>query len=398
MQTTIRDKVFYFVLLIIGAVFIVLKTIRGFSDTEEHGGLWNYIQLFYIGIGTLILLSKEKNYRSLNCIKLYIIFFLYVWLCALFPFLYSRMLINQVFNVLTVPYGIMVLLVYFTIGYRNNIKQFPFILIICYLVISFILFTAMRLYRVDEGEQGAIADVYYIVGLLPLILLYMPQRYKMIPFLIAFMCVVMTGKRAAFIAMSLILLIYFFLPYSKKGKRINLFLRIIVLSIVLVITYYVVMRLVGRFHLNIFDRLENMESDGGSGRMNRWERIAGILGSDTSFLQLLFGHGTGSVKAAVGGHAHNDFFEFFFDYGFVSMVLYILFFISIFREGLKMYRHNYPYAREFMCSVAVAFCLAMFSFYAIDCTHITSSSICLGLLLSDWQKYKENGYLQIKPD
>ena len=390
-----RERVYLFLFLFIAAVFVVLKMIRGFSGSEEQGGIWNIIQALFVGVGVLVWFSKENSYRSINCIRIYLAFSLYLWFLAIFPFIYSRMGIVDIYKFITIPYGIMVLLTYYWVGYHANIKQFPAILWIAFVGISIILFVAMRSFRVGEGDQGALADIYYIVTLLPLILLYTPQRYKLVPFLIAFVCVVMTGKRGAFVAMTLILIIYFFLPYSKNRKKTNPIVRIIVFATVLAVTYFAIMRFVGRYNLNIFDRLDRIEEDGGSGRLNRWETILVILSND-SFLPLLFGHGSGSLKSVLGGHAHNDFLEFFFDYGIFAVIMYILFFISLFREGFKMYRYKYPYAREFMCSVVIAFCMALFSFYAIASTHITTSSICFGLLLSDWNKFKSNGYQRLE--
>ena len=108
---------------------------------------------------------------------------------------------------------------------------------------------------------------------------------------------------------------------------------------------------------------------------------------------MLFGNGNGSIGELVGGHAHNDFLEFLYEYGLFAFVLYVVFYILLIKETIKMYKHGYVYAKEFTCSVVVALCMSMFSFYAIDCTHITSSSICQGLILADWYKFKMNGYL-----
>ena len=113
-----------------------------------------------------------------------------------------------------------------------------------------------------------------------------------------------------------------------------------------------------------------------------------LIGNESSVIELLFGHGSGSVVNTVGGHAHNDFLEFLFDYGLFAFVLYVMFYVFLIKESIKMYKQGYPYAREFMCSVSVALGMSMFSFYAVDCTHITPSSICFGLLLADWYKYK----------
>lgn len=390
---------FYFIFLLLAAAFLIMKMLRGFSGSEEAGGIWNIIQLLYIASGVFVLFSKERTFKSFRCVRLYLVFFIYIWFLSLFSFLYSSMTVSQIFNFVTVPYGVLVLVLYYSLGQKVDIKQYWWLLMVTFYVITAILFFAMRNFRLLSGDQGALADVYYVVTLLPLVLLYTPKRFKLIPLIVAFIVVAMTGKRGAFIAMGLIMVIYFLIPYAENGqkrKTANPIVRLIVFAVVFVLLWFVINKAVGLFNLNIFDRLDTMEEDGGSGRMSRWTLLLNLLGNETSVLELLVGHGTGAVVRTIGGHAHNDMLEFFYDYGIFAFLLYILFFVSIIREGVRMYRRKYPYAREFMCSVGIALCMSLYSFYAIDCTHITASSICFGLILADWYKFKNIDNEQIE--
>lgn len=383
-----QENFIYLIMMLLAAVFVILKMIRGFSATEETGGLWNLIQVLFIGIGCIYLASKGSDYRHLKCLRIYTVFFLYVWFLSLFPFLFGPKTMRSVFGFLTVPYGLMVMITFFSIAKKVPIKKYSEVLLIGFFIISAILFVAMRSFRLQMGIQGALADVYYIVGLLPLVMLYLPRRFSIIPFLVALVCVAMTGKRGAFVALGLIFIVYYFIPFNRGKKNVFLIWRILLLSIVIVLSYYVLMRFIGQYNLGILDRLDTMEEDGGSGRVVRWSKLLSMVYLDTNLFQLLFGHGNGYVYSEVGGHAHNDFLEFLCDYGLFAFVLYIVFFASMFREGVRMYKKKYIYAREFMCSMMVSICMALFSFYAIDCTHITCCSICQGLILADWYKFK----------
>ena len=385
----------YLIYLFLAAVFLVMKMIRGFSGSEETGGIWNIIQLIFVASGVFVLFSKERTYNTFLCVRLYLVFFLYIWFLSLFPFLFGRMDVSHIFNFATVPYGGMVLLSFYYVGRKAEIKHHWWVLMATFYVISAILFTAMRSFRMYLGDQGALADVYYVVTLLPLVMLYTPKKLKLLPFLIAFVVVAMTGKRGAFVALLLIMVVYFLLPYSEKGQkslRGSLVVRLIVFAAVFILLWYVLNKAVGLYNLNIFDRLDKMDEDGGSGRVDRWRLLLSLFGSESSVFQLLFGHGSGAVVKMIGGHAHNDFLEFYYNYGIFAALLYVVFFILLIREGIKMYRRKYTYAREFMCSIIIALCMSFFSFYAIDCTHITASSICFGLILADWYKFKFSEY------
>ncbi len=389
----------YFIFLLLAAAFIIMKMLRGFSGSEEAGGIWNIIQLLYVASGVIVLFSKERTFKSFRCVRLYMFFFLYIWFLSLFPFLYSTMTVPQIFNFVTVPYGVFVLILYYSVGQEVDIKHYWWVLMVAFYIITAILFFAMRSFRLLSGDQGALADVYYVVTLLPLVLLYTPKRLKLIPFVVAVIVVAMTGKRGAFVAMGIMMVIYFLIPYAENGKNrktSNPIVRLIVFAVTLALFWVVINKVVGRFNLNIFERLDQMEEDGGSGRMSRWIMLMSLFDNESSVLELLFGHGSGAVVRQVGGHAHNDFLEFFYDYGLFAGLFYVAFFISIVIEGVKMYKRRYPYAREFMCSVAIALCMSLFSFYAIDCTHITASSICFGLILADWYKFKSKTHEQFE--
>lgn len=397
MRIKYQRNIKYLLLLLLAAVLVLLKVWRGLLyQTEQQGGIWNVIQVFLVGTGVLCLFSKSKTFMSLQCIKTYVLFSLYIWFLSLFSFLGGIIDINRIFRFLVIPYGVMSLLTFYTVGYKANIRQYPWVLGITFLVLFYWMFTkwsAFNLAIIDSN--GAIADVYYLVGLLPIALLYTPQKLKIVPFLLAFIVVVMSSKRGALVAMVLMLIVYFFFTGSKSnGKRSNIVIRVIVFSFAMVLVYYVVMRMVGQYDLNIFERMEKLEDDGGSGRAERWSAILNAFSVDSSMIQMLFGHGDGAVIKIVGGHAHNDFLEFLYDYGLFAFFLYVAFYVFLIIEVLRMYKRKYVYAREFACSVIVALCMSMFSFYAVDCTHITSSSICQGLILADWYKYKTNEYSQ----
>ncbi len=381
----------YLLLLLLVSALILLKTWRGLLlQTEQEGGVWNVIQVFLVGTGVICLLSKSKPFLSFPFIKVYIAFFLYIWFFSAIWYFSDYSSINRLFRFIVVPYGLMSLLTVFTVGLKGNIRQYVWVLLATYLILFYIMFTKWSSYNLSIiDSNGAVADVYYLIGLLPIVLLYIPQKYKIIPFLLAFIVAVMSSKRGALIATIVMLIVYFLIGTGKSGEKRNIILRVFAVAAALVVAYIVVMYFVERYNLSIFDRIEKLEDDGGSGRSDRWALIIHDYTSNTNILNLLFGNGTGSVIDLTGGHAHNDFLEFLYEYGIVAFILYILFDLLLIKETIRMYRKRYIYAKEFACSVSVAICMSLFSFYAVDCTHITSCSICQGLILADWYKFKK---------
>lgn len=390
MKIAKSNRLLYIGILVSFAVFLILKTLRGVTATEEEGGLWNVIQLFYVCFGIYVLISKENSYKNFPMVKYYIGFMFLAWGLSFFTFVFIPHLnISHLFYFLTVPYGVLCLLTFYFVGLRCDIRKYPIILYVAFVAISYLLYISLKKFYIMPGLlKGKVADAYYVVGLLPIIFIYTPKKLRILPFLVACAVVMMSGKRAGFLALGTILLFYF-IP-NDSDKRRSLFFRLVIIGVVMAAAFFVVTKLTGTFDLNMFDRLENMEEDGGSGRVDRWTKINNALGQETKFYTYFVGHGYGAVNKLVGGHAHNDFLEFFYNYGLIVFILYVLFFVSTIKECIKMYKAKFTYAKEFSVAVIVSFYLAMFSYYAISCEHITCCSACFGLILAEWYKFKYN--------
>ena len=234
----------------------------------------------------------------------------------------------------------------------------------------------MQTFRLDAVRTGATSDVYYIVGLLPIILINTIKRYKIVPFLIAFACILMSNKRGAFFIIGAMMVIYFIMPYGPKKKTNNLMGRFVLVSIALAVAYFFMIWMTSIYDFNMLSRMEQIEEDGGSGRWDRWVYLVSKFFGDYSIVRLLFGYGSGAVMDLTGGgHAHNDFVEFLFDYGIIALLLYFVLYVALIKEGISMYKHGYLYTREYFCTVAIAIGMSLYSFYAVDCTWITGSSV-----------------------
>jgi len=387
-----KNRAYLFLLLLV-VLFLILKVIRGTTISDEQGGIWNVIQVLFVGIGVYLLLSSNKSYRSIKAIRYYIVFFIYIWLLASIPFLTAyRMGINEWYHFLTIPYGVMVLLTFYSIGNKVDIKQYSWILWCCFAVISILFFNGFQFFRSESIRVGTTSDVYYIVGLLPFILINTVKRYRIVPFLIVFACILMSNKRGAFIIFGSMMVIYYIMPSGPNKKTNNIIGRLLLVSIVLAVAYYFMMWMTSIYNFNMLNRMEQIEEDGGSGRLDRWSFLISEMFNGNSTFRLLFGFGNGAVLEKTGGRAHNDFVQFLFDYGVIAVILYIVFYVALIKEGIRMYKHGYLYTREYFCTVATALGMSLYSFYAIDCTYITSSSFCFGIILADWNKYKKNGY------
>lgn len=375
----------YFILLLSLAAYLILKMQRGFSSTEVEGGIWNIIQMLYVLGGLFVLFSKDKTYLSFKFIKYYLHFFMLIWVLSFFVIAFGDFSASNVFHLLTVPYGVMCILPFYYFARKSDIRKYPYILYLAFVVISYIMVTSLgQYYRTANGEEGALADLYYILGLLPIIFIYTPSKYRIIPFLVSCAAVMMSGKRTGFIALISILILYF-LPSGKGSK--SFIVRLLVLIVIGFTSAILISKLTGMYDLKMFERLYSLDDDGGSGRSDMWMAVLKAIEEEQDVLPLIVGHGYHSSFKLVGGHVHNDFLEFFYDFGIIALIYYICFYYMIIKECIIMYKCKFDYAKEFMVAIIISLFLSMFSWYAVECTHITCCSACIGLILAEWYKF-----------
>lgn len=386
-----NDFMHLFAFLVLSA-FLLLKVYRGFSgvSAESSGGIWNVIQIFFIMWGFIFMFQNAARIFANGSIVSLIVFSSIAFLFAITA-IEAGDTYQLIFNIFMIPYGAMLTIVFFEIGLRYSIQKSR-ILLVSYYIAAFILVAAMARFY-DSGanldDKGAAADVYYILGMFPLIMAYTSKKWIMLPIVVCSVTVAFSGKRTGLLALAVILSIYFFTIISKTNmnliKRIGIFLVIVVAIIAL---YNLLLYVDAAYDMNLFERMEELESDGGSGRDRIWSRTISSL-KEFNVLELLTGKGKGSVRENVGIQAHNDFLHVFHEHGIFSMLFYILYYILLLRDAFSMYRDKYPHAHLYLMSVVCSLFIAMFSFYIIYPTYCTGGMVCSGFFLGDYYRYKQ---------
>lgn len=367
--------------------FLVLKIHRGFyGDAATQGGVWNLIQVLFVFVGLYFLFTPLIKRIQESSIFYFALFSFYIWVASFFVFvLNGDFSASKIFYFLMKPYGFCIFFSFLYCASYTKLTDNRYAMIALFVGIAAMVIYAMVVYRwkIAFDDKGSIADVYYVLGLLPFILAISVKKLKLILYAIAFFAIMMTGKRAGFICVSLLFILNFFIPSNRKID----FAKILLACVILYLFFYLQETIVSYFNIDMFSRLDKLDHDGGSGRTARWGLLLNALSNDTTPLQLLFGHGSGATFS-ITEHAHNDFLEIFYDYGLVAFILYVLFYISLIKDAVIMKVNGYPYFREFASVIVVMLFLAMFSFFAIDCMYITCTSFCLAFFYADWFKYQ----------
>lgn len=368
-------------------IFIITKVWRAFSGSEEHGGIWNYIQVFYVLIGIVVFLkfiNSIKREPALILLSVYSMFALTISVLSV-----KNFNTTSLFELIKIPFAGAIAIVFYSYGYRKETLEDHKIMIkatfyisaaiLCYQLGRYMLAGGIR-----SSGAGAVADVYYILGLLPFILAITEKKRQIIPIVVTAVSIFISQKRAGFIALLGLIILYYLLGSGREKRMRNTVGRVLVLLLLLLGGYYLMIYMDSKFNLNLFLRMRMLETDGGSGRSVIWGYVSdGIKKSKT--MHLIFGHGINGVKNLVGTHAHNDFLEIIYNYGIIALGLYVSFFFLQIKNAVRMIKEGYSHSAEFIASLFVSLCIAVFSYYVIDATYVICGCFTQVIFLADWR-------------
>jgi O-antigen ligase len=214
------------------------------------------------------------------------------------------------------------------------------------------------LYLLSRGEELNTYLSYYAVAIVPWVLLNNNRNLKIFGILFISIVVLFSTKRGGFLALSLSLVIYLYtnrLPNKiKKGWNIVVFF-ISVTLLTLVISF-----LIESLNINILSRISNMLDDGGSGRLKLYDQLF-ILFFEFDIFQFIFGNGHNATQEVTGDFAHNEFFQFLFDYGLIGLLLYIYLHKILITKCIELYKNKSPYIASFLSSYIIFILLALVS-------------------------------------
>jgi len=218
--------------------------------------------------------------------------------------------------------------------------------------------------RVASLNGPAINSVYYLLCCFPFLICSSNKIIKWGGSTVCIMSVIISGKRAAIIAIILVLIIWGIMDIQDNDKRIKSTLKkILFITLFMAILFFIYRKIQVVYGIDVFQMLESLKTDGGSGRTyiykGVWEAI-----KKRELISQLFGDGYTSVALkgiAYGSMAHNEFLEFFYDYGLIGFVCYINIWVQLMKRGYKGYLAKKDYTLSYIVSLILVTVLSLFS-------------------------------------
>ena len=215
--------------------------------------------------------------------------------------------------------------------------------------------TWQLLYREEIANLGVMFNAYknsfpYKFAVLMPFFFIRKSKYNIPLVILCIVNILIVGKRGALLA-AIISAIVMFLFSNRQKSRYFIYGGY---AILLFLFYYIFIddtifaTLEYRMNPVLHYNAEENASFYLSGRDNIWKTtFDGFLNS--SFLELLFGHGTTGVlrwlvTKGMPGNAHNAWLEILYNYGVLSVFVYVSYYIYMLKMYYNMRRDKYEYA------------------------------------------------------
>lgn len=259
------------------------------------------------------------------------------------------------------------------------------------LVCSLVAFALTRITRFGAIGGSTVFTTYLSFSFLPFVYLYCNKRLSTIFSAIVAVLMIFTLKRGAFIIVAIGISLYYILNSyiaGQQGKKIH---RMILAVFILVAIYLFGWYLIDKYNIGILNRLSNAIDDGGSGRTRIWELVLADF-NNSSKSERLFGHGFHSVfynlrPFGKARFAHNSLIETLYDYGYVGLVLLIIFIVYLLAKTIEMIRAKSTAAPVMSYTMVSMIVLTAISYFfeesVMTIPHAMIWGICIGRFIRD---------------
>ena len=384
-----RDKSgigFYWALILVLTVFSLARIYRNSINVNslQQGGIWNVLAAALVLIGLFSFLRLPRKPRVFVPMMIYA-----VWACCADLVHAGDLNVNTLYYAITAPYFAFVAFAFYvacplpskSVVWANRIAFFS---------ISAILLYVLFHLRSGALDDLLLADVYYALCCLPLLLMFEPKSsVQLAAILLTALLLVLSEKRTGLIGFLAFLFCHYMMG-QKNGHQRKRFGRPAMLAFVLGLCFLVYSHISASMGSRLFFRMGRLVETGGAGRADLYQAIWNAFLASSPKEQF-FGHGRGSIAEISGvSHltAHSDFLHVLYIYGLFAFLIFCTIYFLLFLEFREMREWDYPNANLFLGGMLLSGLLSLFSTFCVAFGYVTCGAAFWGVILADWHRFK----------
>lgn len=318
---TVFSQLIFLIAMLMG-LYYTIKTI-GLNNKPVYFTGLNLLFLMFIIYGVLLLLSDHHYVIKYNG--------------TVVPnFNYLKSIFQSLPNIYMFYY-------FSRLGYltENNLRKW----IIVFIGISVFRYFDNQMAFIQEMMlQGSDAKEttnnmgYLFASLIPTVAVFKDKtriQYGLLIFCMAFL--IMGMKRGAIIVgtVSMIYFLYFNYKYNKNVSKS----RVVIFSLLIVITAYFIIDYMLESSDYFASRLQQTEKGYSSGRNEIYEHFWSHFKNEMNAFKFLFGNGANATLSIGVNYAHNDWLEIAINQGVLGLIIYCIYWLC-FIKTIKSIKYN----------------------------------------------------------
>lgn len=251
--------------------------------------------------------------------------------------------------------------------FNKLIKFYPYFFITVYaLTVYQMVFNKGNIaFGIIDAE--AINSVYWVLLLVPFSFLLKSKLLKYIILISTFVLILISSKRGASIAISLVFLMsVYYDSFQKKHFFRNLILGTLLIFSIISIQNWTL----SKVDVNVMNRFEGMDFQEESRMyiyLDTWKNF-----NSKDIFQKLLGSGHRSTaidRGILSQTAHNDYLEVLYDYGIIGLLLYLYFTLLIVKRLIKLSKTGGRYFHAYFSAFVLFLVMSMVSHLIIYPTY-----------------------------
>ena len=263
---------------------------------------------------------------------------------------------------------------------ENNFKSFSYVFLIVFFMGVF-YFQQGKIGQLDlnsRGFENGANSIFCVLSVVPFILLLDSKRLKYFILIITLLAVAFSNKRSAFIILGVSLMptMWGLLP-SKYSAIKKLFIFSLFLFGVISLFLYIENAYLGN---KLFERFATINDDEGSGRSVIWYYVIdNYLKGD--FFSKIFGVGHNGVSnLGWASAAHNDFLDVLYDYGALSLIIYICLHVAVLKRLCFLIKTHSSYLQSYFFMTTVFVVMSWVSILIVQQRYLIYMAIYWGMV------------------
>ena len=285
-------------------------------------------------------------------------------------------------KIIHVTFCPMTFVLFFTIGKQSEkVKTIAIVgFVLIFIVSTYLIYNNLSHFAgiVVGKEMGYTNLVYWCLCPLPVLLLFEKKWGRILAISVTTLIVILTGKRSATLAITIIILL-FFLNVRREKYAFKGYFAIIIAILAM---YFIVSKYAEGSFVGILDRMEALEEDQGNGRLDIYEDVLQELGKG-DIADWLLGRGFGSIYQTGHTNAHNDALQMLFEYGVVGFMVYVVMLVFIIKRMVLLRKCKSDYYVSYASSVVIALVLGAVSNLFVYYSYFSFLCVYWGIVEAD---------------